>query len=245
MVTVFAILASLDSLAMIAALFLGHFLARLGLTVQTHMLMGLGSAIFAALLHCLVFAIFTGSGKDARLLVDSLGLNAEYIETVRRFRQGVFPLAMNAIGALLVMAVFGGALGAGFGGWFVGVLHPVVAWLAVGYNIFIFWHELQFIAANSRFIARVNTDAAVAIKSLVPDETLSVQRLSESEFATLAHAMGRFFCFLGVNLWLPYLYLRFAMALLWVSWKPFLAGSLILYVLGRALQRKYRLYIIG
>ncbi|MBI1861291.1 MAG: hypothetical protein HYR96_10280 [Deltaproteobacteria bacterium] len=241
----FAFMATIASLGMVAALVIGHGLERLQLGVSLHMLLGLGSAIFTALLHCLVIGIFTGSGKDARLLVEQLKLSSEYLATVKKFRRTIFPPALKAMGALLMMAVLGGALGYGKLPGFLVLAHPVLAWVAVAYNIRIFFKEYRIIAENSVFIRRVNGEATEAFTHIPDMPEPAPEFLPDDEFATHAHALGRFLCFLGYNVWLPYIYLRYAMALLWVWWPPFLGASLLLILAGKYLQKKYTLHIVG
>ena len=235
----FAVCALLSSLALVLSLGSGYLLGGFNLSPHNHMLLGLGAALFASILHCLVFAIFTGSGKDARLLVERLGLKAEYGATVKIFRRKIFPPALNAIGLLLIMVILGGALGAGRLPGPLRWAHPIVAWLTIFYNLKIFWKEYLIIKENTVFIQRVNSDAAQAFEGAPPLMESTPDQFTPNEFATHVRAMGRFLCFLAYNLWLPYLYLRFSMALLWVRWEPFLVVSLALFIVGKYFQFKY------
>ena len=63
----------------------GQFHALIPLTQAQHMLLGLSTGILVVMLHCLIFAIFTGSGKDTRLLSEDLKLSAEYLKEAKGF----------------------------------------------------------------------------------------------------------------------------------------------------------------
>lgn len=235
----FATGAFIASFGLLGSLAIGHGFIFSDVPLRFHLLLGLGSAVFTSLLHCLVFAIFTGSGKDARLLVERFSLSAGHLAAVKRFRREIFPPALKAIGALLLVSILGGAIDSGKLPGVLAYLHPVIGWFAVAYNLWVFKKELLVIAANGRFIRQVNEEAAreLAVRAEAPQNT--PETMAEGEFARHAHAMGRFCCFLAYNAWLPYLYLRFSMAMHSVSWKPFLAVSLVLWCTGKYWQRRY------
>jgi hypothetical protein len=248
MAAFFLALAWLSSLGLFSTLLTVHLHTVIGLNIGTHMIFGLSSAVFAALVHCLVFAIFTGSGKDTRLVVQGLNLDPTFLKTTRDFKKTVFPPAMQAIGLLLLMVILGGAWGAAKSRVFAqvfSVAHPLLAWLTFFFNVRVFIIEHKAVAENSALIRKVNRSVFEVSKALEPSEDarptdFPASALTELEWNQTVYGLGRFLSFVGYNIWLPYIYLKYAVAAYWVHWLPFLVVSILLMGAGWWLKRKAR-----
>src|SRR4051812_41173938 len=128
MANFFGVGAAIGTGIYLAALLLGHFGASFGVQPFTHLVVGLTAAIWSVSLHCLIFGIFTGAGKDTRLLVEDLRLSPDYVKRMKAFKFTVFPPALYAIMAILGVTSLGGALSAGSAGW-LRWAHFACAWL--------------------------------------------------------------------------------------------------------------------
>lgn len=210
----------------------------------THLLWGLGAAIFAASLHCLVFAIFTGSGKDTRLLVEDLSLNQEYVKRTKAFKKEVFPPALYAIFFLLILTTLGGATSKAGISW-VGWLHGLWAVFTIFYNLKTYWKEYKAIKLNSEILKDLNAKAGEILSHQKPEITEftvgeSSEKVADLEWGTHVYAFGRFLGFLSWNTWLVYLYFRFIMGELRTPIWPFILVSAILGFGGWLLKYKYQ-----
>lgn len=240
MATFFAVLSSAGSLLLVAAIGLGHWGEQWGVPLSTHFLVGLLAAMAASAAHCLVFGIFTGSGKDTRELVQDLHLDPNYALRTKAFRKVTFPPAMYAILLLLLTSIMGGAAPKGpVWGW----IHFILAWGSLAYNLKTFLLEYKCIRDNARILADVNSRAGAVI-SATPAKPASEVPLMDLvndplEWGTHVFALGKFLSFLGYNVWLPFIYLKFIMGLSLSIW-PFAVGSLSLLLAGLFLRLKYR-----
>jgi hypothetical protein len=245
----FGISAWVATLCLAAALLAGHFGGVLGLRPEHHLLLGLLAAMLTVSLHCLVFGIFTGSGKDTRLLVQDLHLDKDFVKRTKAFKKDVFPPALYAILLLFGVTSLGGALSA-FGGGIWPYLHAGLAWFTFYYNVKTFRLEYRAIRENSAILENVNREAVTTDPTL-PDLELRISvaengtvpaAIDHLEWGTHVFALGKFLCFLGYNVWLPFIYLRFIVGFYQMHLWPFLLTSLFLLLLGYALKWRYRAY---
>lgn len=214
--------------------------------IPSHMLWGLGTSIFAALLHCLVFAIFTGSGKDTRLLVEDLSLNQEYVKRTKAFKKDVFPPALYSILFLLILTTLGGAVSNSTQLW-VYWLHGIWAAFTIFYNIKTFWLEYKAIGVNSGILRDLNAKAGEVVSHLKAEPTeftpgSDPQKVADLDWGTHVYAFGRFLGFLSWNTWLVYIYVRFIMGDIRTPLWPFILISLALWLGGLFLKTRYQDY---
>jgi hypothetical protein len=214
--------------------------------VPNHMLWGLGAAIFAASLHCLVFAIFTGSGKDTRLLVEDLSLNKDYVMRTKAFKKEVFPPALYAIFFLLILTTLGGAASNSSHRW-VAWIHGLWACFTLYYNLKTFRLEYRAIGVNSSILKDLNANAGEIVSQQAPEPTEFTpgddpQKVADLEWGTHVYAFGKFLGFLSWNTWLVYLYFRFIMGNLKIALWPFLLISAGLALGGFILRTRYQDY---
>lgn len=239
----FGFAAFLCSAGLIYAMGVGYGLFPLA-GVSSHLLIGLLAAILSVALHCLIFAIFTGSGKDTRLLVEDLGLNSAFVARTKRFKKEVFPPALYAILAILILISLGGALSVlGTAGW-VRWIHGILAWFVVAYNLWTFWREYQAVKENSQLLQEINSVASQTLKESPSvlgsaEDPYDPSHLTDSEWGRHGFAMGKFLCFLAYNLWLAYFYMRIIMNWYWLALWPFILASVLLWAVGYLLRLRF------
>jgi hypothetical protein len=235
MVTFFAGFAILSSLSLISAAIMGY------LGSSYHLMTGLFSAVLAISCHCLIFAIFTGSGKDTRLLVEDWKLDSEFVKRTKVFKRTVFPPALYAILFLLVVTTLGGALSTG-GAW-LQTLHGVLALGTLYYNLKTFYQEYLAVKENAAILAEVNRTAGALLKDREAEPEQfeeGIEKIADLEWGTHVFALGKFLCFMGWNVWLVYLYVHWIMGVLKIPLWPFLLSSLLLLLVGYYLRYLYR-----
>lgn len=246
MTTFFRIFVTLCGAVYAAALLSGHFGPSLGMTVSGHLLLGLSAAILCICAHCLIFAIFTGSGKDTRLLVEDLGLDKELVKRSKRVKMVVFPPALYACLFVVVAAAFGGFLSTKGATWGLNYLHPIVGWLCFAYQIKVFIQEARAVKDNAKALDEVNALAAAAVaqsghrQSGSEDIPVDLGAVETHDWGTHVYALGSFLAFLGYNVWLPYFYLKVVMGLVSLPFWPFGLSCAILLGGGWYLKWKYR-----
>jgi hypothetical protein len=227
---------------------MGEAGASLGFSTSQHMLLGLVTAILIASLHCLVFAIFTGSGKDTRELVQELRLDENFIRRTKAFKRTVFPPALYCLLYLLILTTLGGALSAKGSPW-LGWAHRLFAWFTFYYNVKTFRNEVRAVRENSGILVEVNAVAVRVRLSETPSQSSAAKELREAhlpepveEVSWGAHvyALGKFLCFLGFNTWLPYVYFRYIMGIIETPFWPFLVCCLLFLSGGYYLRGSYR-----
>lgn len=209
-----------------------------------HLMVALFSSVVAVSLHCLVFGIFTGAGKDTRELAQDLAMSQEYFEKIKKFRKSNFPPALYAIFFLMGAIFLGGAVTVK-PSYTLGLVHGIFSALAVLYNLKTFWLECRSIKENAQLLQEVNEKATLisdgkVLNPVVPE--IELEPVSQVEWGTHVYALGKFLCFLGINMFLPYLYTRFIMGILTMPFWPYLTASLVLLVAGYYLRMNYRQY---
>ncbi len=244
----FLIFSSLCGVLLVAAVGLGYFHASIGLSTGQHLLLGLTAATLAISLHCLIFGIFTGSGKDTRELCQDLHLDPEFAARTKAFRKDVFPPALYSILVLMVAAFVGGALSAAPDSITLRWAHGLMMWFAVAYNIKSFVVEYRAIRDNARILTTVNRVAMTARtasphpESAPGEPAILVTAVEKLDWGTHVYALGKFLCFVGWNVWLPYIYLRFIVGYFKMPVWPYLLAWLVLLSGGYYLRGRYQGY---
>ena len=237
--------------AAFSSLLLGATLALGYLGHPSHLIVSLGAAFAAISAHCLIFGIFTGAGKDTRELVQDLHLNPEFVGQTKSFRKITFPPALYAILMILVTAFLGGAL-SNLKGSYWPMLHGLMAWVTFAYNVKTFVLEYRCVRENAAILKRVNFEAA-QVTTQHP-ELASVDQFESPEavdglggyqWGSHVFALGKFLCFLGWNMLLPYFYMKFIMGMILLPIWPFLVLSAVFLGGGYFLRWKYRQYRPG
>lgn len=156
----FAILASLNGLALLAAFGVGWLSKYRDAAVNPddstfmyHFWLGLGAALVTLLVHCLVFTYFLGTGRWVKEVgiayrLDDAGLPKE----TRELKRKVFPAALIAM--LVTIATAAAGSGAQLQEW-PWQVHAALACITLLVNGWAYSVELGTLRANARVLERV------------------------------------------------------------------------------------------
>ncbi len=233
----FALFSALSAILLVTSL--GTGLTGIALFGVSHLMWGLGSVLLAVSVHCLIFGIFTGAGKDARELSQDLKLDTDLSLRIKAFRKDVFPPALYSILLLVVGAVMGGAAHTPT----MARVHMAIMIFTVAYNLKSFWTEYRAVAENGRLVRALNelaSNAPAELSTAAPKELEILNSATEElDWGTHVFALGSFLVFMGMNVWLPYLYFRFVVGYFLLPLWPFLLGSGLLIGGGFYLRKRY------
>ena len=240
----FHFFAVLCAVLLVAALTAG----MVGVSPSQHLLLGLAAGLCTVSLHCLVFGIFTGAGKDTRELVQDLRLDKTYTEKTKSFRKVAFPPALYAIMLIMATTTAGGALSA-FSTPVARWAHFLLAWFTLLYNFKAFWVEAKCVRENARILDQVNRVAMDTIASR-PEEGKAIPEISgvisaateQMEWGSHVYALGKFLVFLGWNTWLPFIYIKYIMGYSTTPVWPFLGLFLVSLAGGYYLRWQYQAF---
>ncbi len=130
--------------------------------ISTHMLIGLGGLIFAALVHAIVFTYFMGTGRWLEETSRAYKLPEDFFASSQKIKYRILPGVTACILMLVLTGAFGGAAdpasAVGFHGWFgftPSTVHLTVAILTVLTNVAVSIHEFQSIERNGEIIEQV------------------------------------------------------------------------------------------
>jgi amino acid permease len=120
-----------------------------------HMIAGIVSAVFALLVHCLIFTYFLGTGRWVKEVARAYHLpDDDMPKLTREFKRQVFPPALFAMLSVIAAVASGaGAQTAPEGFW--GLAHPILSVLALAINGWAYVIEYRTVAANGRVQERI------------------------------------------------------------------------------------------
>ncbi len=131
-------------------------------SVSRHILVGLGTLCFVALVHAIVFTYFMGTGRWIEETSRVYSLSNEFHAESQRIKYRLLPLITAEILLLVATGAFGGAADpgsrVGFQGWFglTGAnIHMTVAIAAAALNLFVNLREFASIERNGKIIENV------------------------------------------------------------------------------------------
>lgn len=194
-----------------------------------HMLLGLFTSILIILLQCLIFGFFIGSGKSMKKKVQELGLDPDWIQKTKDYKNRSYPALMLAILLSVTAAVLGGAVSTGaLPVW----LHAGSIWLALLSNARSLWISYRVIVDNvndihemNRQIQRLGSKDSGSAPPKIPSPEPPAAALPK------VNAPANLY-FLALAVWVPYLYMRFSLGSRTFPFWPFLALSAILGAVG-------------
>jgi len=193
----------------------------------THFLLALAATVITLLVHSLVLLYFLGTGKSLQEAVDAHRLDPEILTWTHTAKRRVFPLLGLAALTTVATAILGGAADTGR---VPPLVHGVLGTLALVLNVWAFGRQIVVIGQNSIVIGDVKK------KLVVEDifDVLDTAPTAEDEMPA-AYVTGRNVLFLGLNAWLPYIYMVVVMRMPGISALPFAVFS-ALAIVGGAIQ---------
>lgn len=163
---IFLTLAIVSQVLLVATLVMGLDIGDAKLrenrpAVSDHMLMALGSLVFAIFIHALILTYFMGTGRWMEETSRAYKLSPDYCRESSRLKYGTFPLMILSVFLLIVTGAFGAASdprnATGFDGWF-GLtgkqIHFTVACATICVNLFVNIREYLAIDRNGQLIKR-------------------------------------------------------------------------------------------
>lgn len=117
-----------------------------------HFLMGLFTALFTMLVHCMVFTYFLGTNRWVKEATRAYSLDGNRLAESRRLRGRAFAMAMASM--LLVVATIATGAGAHTRTWPVW-LHQWVPAASYVFMLFAYWIEIRAIEEHIQLTDRV------------------------------------------------------------------------------------------
>jgi len=154
------IVGAMATLGVIATAVLGYLLASpTDAAMPRHVLVGLASSLLLLFSHCWIMFYLIGTGKAIKDAVKENGLDPEFVEETKRFKNLSYPWLMLAMG--LVMATFilgGGVATQSVPSW----VHHALFYAAVLVQGYTLWIERRVLTDNERLMADVDRLLAAA-----------------------------------------------------------------------------------
>jgi hypothetical protein len=195
-----------------------------------HMLWGCFTALLVIFLQCLIFGFFINSGKSIKKVVKDHGLSEDWVQKTKDYKNRSYPMLMLAILVSVTAAILGGGVSVGaLPVW----VHAVAVWGALGVNAYSFLISYRVIVDNVEAIHRINREVGKGEAAPAPPTASAPAVPSRTPAPPSAN-----YYFLAVVVWVPYLYMKFSLGSRTFPFWPFLAASLLLFVLGRLKDRR-------
>ena len=217
------------------------YLATMGLVyshhfpVGYHMLWGLFTATLIILLQCLIFGFFIGSGKSIKQKVQEFGLNPEWIQKTKDYKNRSYPALMLAILFSVAAAVLGGGVSVGAVPIWV---HHVFIWVALLLNIRSLWISYRVLVDNVNAIHQMNGEIRNLNRERNVTDSPMVSQPEEPAPPKVTPNPAANFYFLGFAVWVPYLYVKLSLGSRTFPFWPFLALSALCMMIGWVKSRK-------
>lgn len=232
MAPILFLLALVDLLALLAAAATGFAVSWVPGWTGAHFLLALGATVITLLAHCLTLLYLLGTGKSLQEAVDAHHLDPEILVWTRTAKRRAFPLLVAAAALTVATAIAGGATDSGkVPAWVHGLLGAGTLVL----NVAAFYRELLVVGKNSELIESVKKTIVVEDIFDVLDHAPTAEDELPERYAT-----GRNLFFLGLNVWLPYIYMVFVMRMRGVPAIPFAALCAAGMVSGLVLMWRHR-----
>lgn len=130
--------------------------------VSTHILIGLGGLVFAALVHAIVLTYFMGTGRWMEETGMAYRLDKAWYRQNQSLKYKTVPAMVGCLTLLVLVGASGGAAdpasAIGFGGWGSWSAADIHLWLAattVALNLLANFWEYRAIGGNGRLIQQV------------------------------------------------------------------------------------------
>lgn len=189
-----------------------------------HFVVALAATVLTLLVHCLVLLYFLGTGKSLQEAVDAHRLDPSILAWTREAKRLVFPLLGAATLTTVATAIVGGGADTGR---VPPLVHGALGTLAVVLNLWAFYRQIIVMGRNSVVIAEVKKQ--IVVEDIF--DVLDAAPTAEDELPP-AYVTGRNLVFVGVNAWVPYVYMVIVMRMTGISAVPFAVFSVAALVAG-------------
>lgn len=118
-----------------------------------HVLVGLFASLLILFSHCWIMFYLIGTGKAIKDAVKENGLDPQFIEETKRFKNLSYPSLMLAMGLVMATFILGGGVATGsIPGW----VHHGLFYAAVLVQGYALWVENRVLIENERLMANVD-----------------------------------------------------------------------------------------
>jgi hypothetical protein len=159
MTRIFITMAALLTLALLLTFGIGLYTMSLEVSLYknvvyiVHFTFGLFTALFALLVHCIIFTYFLGTGRWVKEVGLAYSLaDANYPKQTRELKRTAFPPALFSM--LIIIATAAAGAGRQVGAWPWGI-HLALAVLAILINLWAFGVEYRCLSTNAAVIEGV------------------------------------------------------------------------------------------
>lgn len=219
MAPILFLLAALDFVALGVAVASG-----LAASHGLHFVLALIATIITLLVHTLVMLYILGTAKSLQEAVDAHHLDTKILVWTRTAKLRVMPLLGAAALTTVATAIVGGATDTGRVPPFV---HGLMGVLTLVLNVWAFYRQLIVIGENTLVINEVKKKIAVDdIFDVIDDAPTNEDELPP------AYVTGRNVVFVGVNTWVPWVYMVLVMRLQGIPTAPFALFSIATLIAG-------------
>ena len=218
------LLAAVDFIALGVASTTGFALSWFPGSHGLHFLIALVATVITLLVHTLVMLYMLGTAKSLQEAVDAHGLDPSILAWTRTAKARVMPLLGAAALTTVATAIVGGGVDTGR---VPPIVHGVLGVLTVVLNVWAFYRQILVIGQNTIVINDVKKKIAV-------DDIFDVIEEAPTGDEELApeYVRGRNLVFIGVNTWVPWIYLVIVMRVQGVPTLPFAVFSIGTIVAG-------------
>ena len=122
-----------------------------------HVSVGLFSTLLTLLAHSMTLFYLVGKGKAVREAATEGGLSSRYAAEIARLRRPVFRVGTLAMTVTMVTAILGASVDTRV---LPPVVHGLLAYVAVGLNLWAFGIEIGALSASARVVAEVDRHLA-------------------------------------------------------------------------------------
>ncbi len=197
--------------------------------VNLHMLWGVFMTILILLLQCLIFGFFIGSGNSIKRVVRENGLDGQWIQKTKDYKNRSYPALMLAILFSAVAGILGGGVAAGV---IPVAVHHVLIWIALLLNARSLWISYKAVVDNVNAIHLINAEVARR-KGAGEGPAPAPMSVAKPLPAPMVQAnQAAKYYFLAATVWVPYLYMKFSLGSRNFPLWPFILSSLVCLLIG-------------
>jgi hypothetical protein len=124
--------------------------------LRIHVLLALATSLLLLFAHCWIMFYLIGTGRAIKDAVNENGLDPQFIEDTKRFKNRSYPMLMLALGLAMATFILGGAVATGTLRW----LHHALFYATLLAQARALQLEWQVLTENERLMTNINRQLA-------------------------------------------------------------------------------------
>jgi hypothetical protein len=120
--------------------------------LRFHVLVALAASLLLLFAHCWIMFYLIGTGRAIKDAVNENGLDPQWIEDTKRFKNRSYPMLMLALGLAMATFILGGAVATGTFRW----LHHALFYATLLAQLRALQLEWEVLTENERLMASIN-----------------------------------------------------------------------------------------